>query len=179
MAREITGFDCTCRVGSSKRARPALCCVGSARFVPTCWNGQTRNKPRIRHLNTPKYLGPTDESIQPLLTSFCLRKILAGMANGILPDRTLYIQNVPTGDWYIIPTSLAVAYSIGKYTNKKSMSHYITYTPIPNQYSCFWWPAIESRKTVANQKEEEEWPVGTCPIRKFTITLLNVPTGHW
>ena len=37
----------------------------------------------------------------------------------------------------IIPTSLAVAYSIGKYTDQKSMSHYVTYSPTHNQYSCF------------------------------------------
>ena len=35
----------------------------------------------------------------------------------------------------IIPTSLAVAYSIGKYTNQKLMSHHVTYSPIPRQFS--------------------------------------------
>ena len=46
----------------------------------------------------------------------------------------------------IIPTSLDVADSIGKYTHKKLMGHHVTYSPIPRQYSCFRWPAIESRK---------------------------------
>ena len=46
----------------------------------------------------------------------------------------------------IIPTSLAVAYFIGKYTNQNLMSHYVTYSPIPNQYSCFRRPAIEKQK---------------------------------
>ena len=45
----------------------------------------------------------------------------------------------------IIPTSLAVAYSIRKYMNQKLMSHHLTHSPIPRQYSCFQWPAIESR----------------------------------
>ena len=40
----------------------------------------------------------------------------------------------------IIPTSLAVAYSIGKYTSKKVMSHYVTYSPTHKQFFCFWWP---------------------------------------
>ena len=35
----------------------------------------------------------------------------------------------------IIPTSLAVAYSIGKYTNKKSMSHHVTYSQIKSLIS--------------------------------------------
>ena len=47
----------------------------------------------------------------------------------------------------IILTSLVVAYSILKYTNKKLMSHHVTYSPspIPRQFSRFRWPAIESR----------------------------------
>ena len=73
----------------------------------------------------------------------------------------------------IIPTSLPIDYSTGKYTNQKSMSHYITYSPIPNQYSCFWWPAIESRKTVAHQRQEEEWPVGI--FCKYNVLLGNLP----
>ena len=46
----------------------------------------------------------------------------------------------------IIPTSLTVAYSIRKYTNKKLMSHHVTYSLISRQYSCFRWLAIKSRK---------------------------------
>ena len=55
---------------------------------------------------------------------------------------TWYSQSRMTSLYYrmvlpaidIIPTSLAVAYSIGKYTNKKLMSHQVTYSPIPRQF---------------------------------------------
>ena len=73
----------------------------------------------------------------------------------------------------IILTSLAVAYSIRKYTNIKSMSHYITYSPTHKQYSCFWWQAIEKQKTVAHQREEQEWLVGT--VCKYNVLLGNLP----
>ena len=51
----------------------------------------------------------------------------------------------------IIPTSLAVAYSIGKYTNQKLMSHHLTYSPIPHQFPLSaghhcWRPAGVSLK---------------------------------
>ena len=55
--------------------------------------------------------------------------------------RPLYYRMFPLAI-DIIPTSLAVVYSIGKYTNKKSMSHHMTYYPIPHQFSFFRWPPL-------------------------------------
>ena len=53
------------------------------------------------------------------------------------------------------------------------MGHHVTYSPIPHQHSCFRWPAIESKKSVAHQREVEEWPVGT--FCKYNVILGNLP----
>ena len=71
----------------------------------------------------------------------------------------------------IIPTSLAVAYSIGKYTNRwLTTSH--TLQPIISIPVSDGKP-LKSRKTVAHQREREEWPVGT--FCKYNVLLGNLP----
>ena len=88
------------------------------------------------------------------------------------PNRTLYLQNVPTGHGYhsyIVSCSLLYR----KVHESKLVSHHVTYSPIPRQYSCFRWPAIESRNSVAHQRAEKEWPVGT--FCKYNVLLGNLP----
>ena len=78
----------------------------------------------------------------------------------------------------IIPTSLAVAYSIGKYMNKKNDE-----SPrdiLSNPSSVFLIPMASHRKaenSVAHQREVEEWPLGT--FCKYNVLLRNLPLYYW
>ena len=73
----------------------------------------------------------------------------------------------------IISTSLAVAYSDGKYTNKKIEASPRDILSNLISYSCFRWPAMEPRLLRAHQKEVEEWPVGI--FCKYNVLLGNLP----
>ena len=73
----------------------------------------------------------------------------------------------------IIPTPLAVAYSIGKYTNKKDES---PSDILFNLSSVFLFPMAshgKQKSSVAHQREVEEWPVGA--FCKYNVLLGNLP----
>ena len=73
----------------------------------------------------------------------------------------------------IIPTSLAVTYSNGKYTIKIEESPRDIFS---KPSSVFLFPMASHGKieiSVAHQREVEEWPVGT--FCKYNVLLGNLP----
>ena len=130
--------------------------------------------------------------------------------NGRFPNRTLNLQNVPTGHWYhpvshllfllhvdaiaimstyplvracgpiecaikltIIPTSLAVAYSNGKYTKQNwSVTTWHALQSLVNIPASDGQP-WNSEISVDHHRGVEEWPVGT--FCKYNVLLGNLP----
>ena len=86
---------------------------------------------------------------------------------GRFPNRTLYLQNVPTRHWYH-------SY-IFRYTNKKLMSHFLLYTHNAPQSSYFRRLSHRSRK-LAHQREVAECLVGT--FCKYNVLLGNLPLDY-
>ena len=83
----------------------------------------------------------------------------------------------------IIPTLLAVAYSIGKYTNKKMMSHHVTYSPIPRQFSSFRWPPYCTSSGCLHKNYVADYFPRCCdgrrPIHQWINSSGSVSTKNW
>ena len=103
---------------------------------------------------------------------------------------TLYYPLFPSAI-DIIPTSLVVAYSFGKYINDKSMSHCVTYSPTHNQFSCFQWPpccvpSVVSTKNVVTLLPEALWHplsdpqvgLGAQDYSRLRISLFRTRIGR-